>query len=92
MTRGLLNHLMNRYRKITPTDLKDKKLQMNDPIDPSSPLEKHFESIKDCVQFTDDGNTPYTPKKILQTALLAILTTGIYGEAERLWQKKATAD
>ena len=34
----------------------------------------------------------YNPEKILQTEFLAILMTGIYGEATRLWQIEAAVD
>ena len=78
-TRDLLDHLIDRYGKITLADLKDNKLRINEPIDPSVSLKKYFKLIDDCVQFDYDGNTLYSPKQILQTTLLSILSTGIYG-------------
>ena len=38
----LLDHLLNRYSKITPAEVKECKKQMNEPIDATQPIDIYF--------------------------------------------------
>eukprot|EP00566_Odontella_aurita_P016593 CAMPEP_0113569390 /NCGR_PEP_ID=MMETSP0015_2-20120614/24388_1 /TAXON_ID=2838 /ORGANISM="Odontella" /LENGTH=249 /DNA_ID=CAMNT_0000472057 /DNA_START=458 /DNA_END=1203 /DNA_ORIENTATION=+ /assembly_acc=CAM_ASM_000160 len=91
-TRDLLDHLMDRYGKITATDLKENAKRMNEPINTGLPITKYFERIGDCVQFADVGKTPCKHERILQMVYLAVLKTVLYGDAGKEWRNKSDAD
>lgn len=90
--RDLIDHLMDRYGKITVGDLKANKERMEEPIDPSLPIDMYFKRIDDAVQYAADADTPYSAKQILQTAMHAMLSTGDYMEACTKWEEKEDDD
>ena len=67
-TRDLIDHLLDRYGKITPADIAACKRRMNDPIDSTQPIDIYFRKIDDCVQYAADGQVAFTPDQILQTS------------------------
>lgn len=90
-TRDLLDHLMDRYGKITAADLEDCKKMMNEPIDGTQPIDMYFKRVDDAVQYAADARTPFTPEQIQQTAYHAISSSGLYTEACKEWRKKPVA-
>ena len=46
---------------------------MNEPIDLSLPIGKYFKRVDDCIQYTDNRNTPYMEAKFIQKAHHVIL-------------------
>ena len=46
----------------------------------------------ECVQFTVDAETAYTPEQILQTAYYAISSSNIYTDACKEWRRKLKTD
>lgn len=91
-TRDLIDHLMDRYGKITPAELRDNKSRMEEPIDSSQPIDIYWQRVDDCIQYAADGNTPFTAEQILQTVLLAVMATGLYKDDVKAWRKKDPAD
>jgi hypothetical protein len=91
-TRDLLDHLLDRYGKITPADLELNNKRMNEPIDSTQTIDAFFKRIDDCTQYATDGRVPYTPAQILQTGYYAVSTSGHYNEACKIWRRKANAD
>ena len=87
-TRDLLDHLIDRYGKITPADLETNKKRMNEPIDATQTIDIFFKRIDDCIQYADDGEVPFTPEQILQTTYHAVSTCGHYTDACKIWRKK----
>ena len=49
-TRDLLDHLLDRYGKITAADIEACKQRMNEPLDATQPIDVYFQKIDDCVQ------------------------------------------
>ena len=86
-TRDLIEHLLDRYGKITPTNIEACEVWMNEPIDSSLPINLFFQRIEDCVQYASDGQVSFTNGKILQTAYHAVSTSGHYTDACRDWRK-----
>ena len=70
--RDLMNHLLQRYGKITVSDLMHNKRKMDEALDPSAPIDVCFKRIDERVQFATDAETAYTPEQILQIAYYAI--------------------
>lgn len=91
-TRDLLDHLLDRYGKITPADIETCKKRMNEPIDISQPIDVYFHKVDDCIQYAADGKVAFTPEQIMQTTYHAISTAGMYNDACREWRKKPTAE
>lgn len=91
-TLDIIDHLMDRYGKISPSALKENEDAMKEPIDTSVPIDVYFKRIDDAVQFAADGDTPFTTEQILHTAFHAILTTGLYTDEAKAWRKKDAAD
>ena len=87
-TRGLLDHLIDRYGKITTADLEANKSRMNEPIDTTQTIEVLLKRINDCIQYADDGEVPFTPEKIFQTAYHAVSTCSHYNDECKIWRKK----
>ena len=70
---NLFGHLLDQYGKITTVNLESNNQRMNEPIDSSLPIDEYFERIYDCVQYSDDGKTPYTAVQLIQKAYHAVL-------------------
>ena len=70
--KDLMTHLIQRYGKITTSELMANRRKMDEPLDPSVPIDVYFKRIDECVQFATDAETVYTPEQILQTAYYAI--------------------
>jgi hypothetical protein len=49
-TRDLLDHLLGRYGKITPANIKDCKRRMNAPIHSTQPIDIFFQRVDECIQ------------------------------------------
>ena len=90
--RDLIDHLLDRYGKITPADIEACKFQMNEPIKSSQPIDLFFQRINDCVQYASDGQVAFTNGKILQTAYHAVSTSGHYTDACKDWPKRPLHD
>jgi uncharacterized protein (DUF433 family) len=87
-TRDLLDHLLDRYGKITPADIAACKTEMIAPIDSTQPIDLYFKRIDDCIQYADDGQVPFTNDQILQTTYHAVSTSGYYTEACKEWRRR----
>ena len=75
--RNLLDHLLNRYGKITPADVEECKKKMNDTINATHPIDIYFKRIDDTVQYAANGNFAFTmePARI-GVANLVLIKTG----------------
>lgn len=79
--RDLMTHLLHQYGKITASYQMANKRKMDDPLDPSIPIDVYFKLIDECVQFATDSGTAYTPEQILQTAYYVISSSKFYTDA-----------
>ena len=73
--RDLLDHLIDRYGKITPAYVEECKKEMIKPIDAMQPIDIYFKRINETVQYAADGNVAFTTEQILQTAYHALSST-----------------
>ena len=79
----LIDHLLDRYGKISSADLENNKDRMAEPYDPSQPIDAYFKRIDDAVQYAIDGKHKFSDEQILQTAYHAINSAGLFMEACR---------
>jgi hypothetical protein len=87
-----LDHLLDRYGKITPADIEACKRRMIEPIDSTQPIDIFFQRIDECVQYAVDGQVGFSAEQILQTAYHAVSTSGYYNDACKEWRKKTQID
>ena len=67
-TIDLVHHLLDRYGKITETDLKENQKIFYEALDTTMPIEKYFDQIDDWIHYSDGGKKPYTAAKIINNA------------------------
>jgi hypothetical protein len=46
---------LERYGRITASDIANCRMKMEAPMDPTQPINIYFQNIDDCVQFATDG-------------------------------------
>jgi hypothetical protein len=90
--RDLIDHLLERYGRITASDIANCRTQMEAPMDTTRPIDVYFQTIDDCVQFATDGKVPFTASQIVQTAYHAISKSGLYNDACKEWRRKPAAN
>ena len=83
----IFKNLLNLYVNITTVDLESNNQWMNYTIDASLKIDKHFEHVKDCIQYTDDVNTLYTTAQMLQKAHHAVMAPVVCMDACEEWIK-----
>ena len=54
----LVRHIMDRYGEISETDLKENQKIFDEALDTITLIDKYFERIYDCIQYSDGGNQP----------------------------------
>ena len=61
---------------------------MSERYDPNAPIETLFKQIADGVAYTELGDTPFTSKQIVDTALLCLAKTGVFHNDLKEWNQK----
>jgi hypothetical protein len=90
--RDLLDHLLERYGRITASDIANCRTKMEAPMDVTQPIDIYFQTIDNSIQFTTHGQVPFTPTQVVKTAYHAVSQSGIYNDACREWRRKALVD
>jgi hypothetical protein len=90
--RALIDHLLTQYGKITASDIANCSTKMEAPMDATRPIDIYFQIIDDRIQFATNGQVPFTPTQIVQTAYHAVSKSGIYNDACKEWQRKPVAE
>jgi hypothetical protein len=87
----ILAHLYTNYANITPSDLEQNGLAMQQPCDVNQPIEVFYKHIEDAMKFAAAGQTPYSPEQILSIAYQGIFRTSIFADDCKIWKRQATA-
>ena len=66
--------------------------KIDEPMDPSEPIDVYFKRIDECVLVAADAETAYTPEQILQTTYYAISSSNNYTDACKEWRRKLKSD
>jgi hypothetical protein len=90
--RDLIDHLLERYGRITASDIANCRTKVEAPMDPTQPIDVYFQNIDDCIQFATDGQVPFTALQIVQTAYHAISKSGLYNDACKERRRKPLAE
>jgi hypothetical protein len=76
---------------IAPTELTQNYERLNTPYDPNQPIETLFQQIQDARAFAVAGGQPYGAAMIVNVAYTLVFNTGLFPDACRAWQSRATA-
>jgi hypothetical protein len=87
----LLTHLLTFYAMIAPTELTQNYEHLNTPCDPNQPIETLVQQIQDARAFAVAGGQPYGAAMIVNVAYTLVFNTGLFPDACRAWQSRATA-
>jgi hypothetical protein len=87
----LLTHLLTYYAMIAPKELTQNYERQNAPCDPNQPIEALFQQIEDDRAFAVAGGQPYGAAMIVNVAYPLVFNTGLFPDACRAWQSRATA-
>ena len=90
--RQLLDHLFDTYANIDQFDLETNYQKMTARYDPNSPIESLFEQISDGTAFAALGNAPFSPKQIVDSALLCVAKTGVFHDDVKDWNRTPSLD
>ena len=88
----IMTHLIHWYGKITASAQMANKRRMDEPLDPSIPIDVYFKRIDECVLFETNSGTSYTPEQTLQTAYYKISSSNMYTDACKEWRRKPLAE
>jgi hypothetical protein len=81
--RQIIDHLLNTYGNLTPTDLAANDTFFRTAYDPSQPIESLYAQMEDAMDLAAAGLTPYTPAQVVANAYSLVFATGMFPEACR---------
>jgi hypothetical protein len=87
----ILTQLLTYYAMIAPTELTQNYERLNTPYDPNQPMETLFQQMQDARAFEVAGGQPYGAAIIINLAYTLVFNTGLFPDACRAWQSRATA-
>ena len=88
----MLDHLFDRYGNLTAIDIQESKTRFNEPFNPDDPIAVYFQKLEDEQQVSADGGVPVSHEMLMQTALFAFYTSGIFIDACKRWEDMAPAN
>ena len=65
---------------------------MNQPYDPSRPIEVLFDQIEDAIDYAAAGKAAFTTQQIVNTAYNLVYDTGVFVDECKVWRKKEQAN
>ena len=88
----LINHPMERYRKIRASYLEVCRQALVEPIEVNCPIYVYFQQVEGAIKFAQDINTTFTPAQIVHTSYDAVNKTSLYSQALKEWKNKAATN
>jgi hypothetical protein len=83
----MLQHLYDKYGKITAADLLANEEKLHQPYNPAEPIETLFDRFEDAMEYAEAAKHPFTNSMILSKAFLLMQKTGQFKHACREWNK-----
>jgi hypothetical protein len=91
-TFDIIQHLYQTYGMISQVNIKDNTARMNEPYDPTTPIENLFDQIEVAAEYAEAANHPFSVQQIVTTGYLLIFATGLYTEECKLWNRRPQAE
>ena len=83
-TINMVQHLMDRYGKITENALKMNQKGFNEALNTTMTIGIYFEIIDDCIQYSYDRNQPYIAAHIINNFYNTVLATILYNKPSKM--------
>jgi hypothetical protein len=81
--RDLIDHLLNTYGRIQPSQLIENDNKFKTTYDPNEPFETLVAQVEDAIQFAKQCQQPYTDNQVVNNGYTLIKHTSCYQEACR---------
>jgi DNA-binding protein H-NS len=91
-TFDIIQYLYQTYGMISQVNLKDNTACMNEPYDPTTPIENLFDQIEVAAEYADAANHPFSMQQTVTAGYLLIFATGLYTEECKLWNRRPAAE
>ena len=91
-TIDLVHHIMDGYGRIIETELKENNKIFDEALNTTTLIDKYFEIIDYCIQYSDYGKHPYTSDQIINNSYNTVLATFLYTEHSKMWHKKLLSE
>ena len=88
----MLDHLFDRYGNLMAINVQECKTRLNEPFNPDNPITLYFQKLEDEQQVSNNGGVPVLQEQLLQTALFAFFSAGVFVESCKRWEEMAPAD
>eukprot|EP00957_Ditylum_brightwellii_P132968 10138591-Ditylum_brightwellii.AAC.1 len=90
-SRDIIDHLLDQYSKITPSDLLGNSKRFQEGVDISQPIDAYFTCIDGYIQYATDGKTPFATEQILTVITFAMQKTELFRESLHVWKAEEEA-
>jgi hypothetical protein len=78
--------LFDTYGGITHNDLVYNKKKLAEPFEPAQPIESFSRTIKNTVDYTDAGHTPFGVNQIIAQTYTHLFNSGVLLDACEKWK------
>ena len=82
---AIFSSFIDKYGKVTPTDIDDNVARMKKPWNPTDPIENMFAQINDVYKYSVFSRQPI-PQALVQAAEVLILQSGVFPTEYKVWQ------
>ena len=81
----ILNNLRTNYGKLGPAEKTENERKWSAPWNPSNPIEELFDRLETCYVLALSAKLAYTQEQMIDKALMAVQTTGLFSIAVLEW-------
>ena len=83
--RTILNVLRTNYGKLGPAEKTENERKWSEAWNPSEPIEELFDRLEECYVLALVNKPEYTQEQMIDKALMAVQSTGLYATAVLEW-------
>jgi hypothetical protein len=85
-----MTYIKTEYGKVNDDELTENEAKLNEPWDPTTPIQVLYDHIEECKIFAEAGKDPISERTILRKAYMAIKNTGMFDLSCDTWDDKTT--
>jgi hypothetical protein len=86
----IMTYIKTEYGTVSDDELTENEAKLNEPWDPTTPIQVLYDHIEECKIFAEAGKDPIPERTILRKAYMAIKNTGMFDLSCDTWDDKAT--
>jgi hypothetical protein len=88
----LTTYIKAEYGIVNDDELTENEAKLNEPWDPTTPIQVLYDHIEECKIFAEAGKDPITERTILRKAYMAIKNTGMYDLSCDNWDDRTATN